>query len=291
MFRFMDAEKANHRIATMSRVLQVSSSGYHAWRRRPPSQRSVADQLLTDKIRTIYKDSRDTYGSPRVNSELREDHGVHCSGKRVARLMRIAGLQGVHRRRSVRTTLPDRSIAPHPDLVQRNFMPTAADLLWVADITYIPTWAGFLYLAVVVDAYSRKVIGWRMGESLNAELVVEALNMALHNRRPKNGVVHHSDRGCQYTSIEFGRRCRQEGVVPSMGSVGDAFDNAMAESFFATLECELIKRSVWRSKNDARRAIFDYIEAFYNPRRRHSSIGYLSPVEFERRAVNRPAAA
>jgi putative transposase len=287
----MDAEKANHRVAAMSRVLKVSSSGFHAWRRRPPSQRSLSDQQLTDKIRAIHKDSGSTYGSPRVHFELREDHAVFCSEKRIARLMRIAGLQGVHRRRSVRTTFPDRSVAPHPDLVQRNFKPTAADLLWVADITYIPTWAGFLYLAVVIDAYSRKVIGWRMGENLRAELVVEALNMAIHNRRPKNGVIHHSDRGCQYTSIDFGRRCRKASVVPSMGSVGVAFDNAMAESFFATLECELIDRSVWRNRNDARRAVFEYIEGFYNQRRRHSSLGYLSPVEFERRCLTRPSAA
>ena len=183
----MDAEKANHRVATMSRVLQVSCSGFHAWRQRPPSPRSVADRALTEKIRGIHQDSRGTYGSPRVQFELLEDHGVHCSEKRVARLMRIAGLQGVHRRRSVRTTLPNLSVAPHPDLVERNFRPTAADLLWVADITYIPTWAGFLYLAVVVDAYSRKVVGWRMGDNLRAELVVEALNMAIHNRRPKHG--------------------------------------------------------------------------------------------------------
>ena len=167
----MDAEKANHRVAAMSRVLKVSSSGFHAWRRRPPSQRSLSDQQLTDKIRAIHKDSGSTYGSPRVHFELREDHAVFCSEKRIARLMRIAGLQGVHRRRSVRTTFPDRSVAPHPDLVQRNFKPTAADLLWVADITYIPTYEGWLFLAAVMDLYSRKIVGWSMRDNLEAEIL------------------------------------------------------------------------------------------------------------------------
>jgi putative transposase len=291
VFRFVEQEKASYPVEVTCRMLGVSPSGFYAWRRRPPSPRAVANAALTEKIRGIHQGSRGTYGAPRVQFELLEDHGISCSEKRVARLMRIAGLLGVHRRRSVRTTLADLAVAPHPDLVERNFKPTAADLLWVADITYIPTWAGFLYLAVVVDAYSRKVVGWRMGDNLRAELVVQALNMAIYNRKPKHGVVHHSDRGCQYTSIDFGRRCRAAGVVPSMGSVGDAYDNAMAESFFATLECELIDRSVWRNRNDARRAVFDYIEAFYNPRRRHSSLGYLSPVEFERRRLTRSSAA
>src|SRR5258708_2088210 len=203
--------------------------------------------------------------------------------------MRALQLQGVHRRKFVRTTQRDDTLAPAPDLVCRNFNPLGPDELWVADITYVPTWAGYLYLAVVVDAYTRRVVGWRMSDTLHTELVLGALEMALHNRRPK-AVIHHSDRGCQYTSLAFGRRCRQAGVVPSMGSVGDAYDNAMAESFFATLEKELIARNAWKNRTAARLAVFDYVEGFYNPHRRHSSLSMLSPAEFERRLLPSSAA-
>jgi putative transposase len=192
-------------------------------------------------------------------------------------------------RKFVRTTRRDDTLAPAPDLVRRNFNPLGPNQLWVSDITYVPTWAGFLYLAVVVDAFTRRVVGWRMSDSLETELVLGALEMALHNRRPTE-VIHHSDRGCQYTSLAFGRRCREAGVIPSMGSVGDAYDNAMAESFFATLEKELIARHAWKNRTEARRALFDYIEGFYNPHRRHSSISMLSPAAFERRLLNASAA-
>jgi putative transposase len=197
--------------------------------------------------------------------------------------MRLAGLEGVHRRRFVHTTVRDRDAAPAPDLVNRNFQASRPDQLWVADITYLPTWQGFLYLAAVVDVFSRRVVGWAMAGHLRTELIVEAIEMATTRRRPADGLIHHSDRGTQYTSIAFGLRCREAGIVQSMGSTGDCYDNAMAESFFATLETELIDRSSWRSRADARLAVFDYIEAFYNPRRRHSSLGQLSPAEFERR--------
>jgi putative transposase len=196
--------------------------------------------------------------------------------------MRQAGLQGVSRRRCVFTTVRDRQARPAPDLVQRNFTAEGRDRLWVADITYIPTWAGFLYLAVVVDAWSRRVVGWSMAPHLRTDLVLEALNMALWQRRP-SGVIHHSDQGTQYTSIAFGQRCREAGVRPSMGSVGDCFDNALCESFFATLECELLDRHRFKTQAEARHAVFDFVESWYNPRRRHSSLGYLSPVEFEKR--------
>jgi putative transposase len=172
---------------------------------------------------------------------------------------------------------------PADDLVQRAFTATGPDQLWVADITYLPTWQGFLYLAVVVDAASRGVVGWAMANHLRTELVLDALDMALWNRRPAPGLIHHSDHGCQYTSLAFGRRCRAAGIAQSMGSVGDCYDNALAESFFATLECELIQRERWRTHAEARLAVFDYIEGFYNPRRRHSALGYLSPAEWERR--------
>ena len=169
------------------------------------------------------------------------------------------------------------------DLVHRTFAAPAPDRLWVADITYLPTWQGFLYLAVVLDAFSRRVVGWAMADHLRAELVLDALDMALWNRRPRAGLIHHSDHGCQYTSLAFGRRCRQAGIAQSMGSVGDCYDNALAESFFASLECELITRTRWRTHSEARMAVFDYIEGFYNPRRRHSALAYLSPAEYERR--------
>ena len=194
--------------------------------------------------------------------------------------MRQAGLAGVSRRRFV-TTVRD-GARQAPDLVERDFTAERPNMLWVADITYIPTWAGFLYLAVALDAFSRRIVGWAMATTLHTQLVLDALNMALATRRPK-GVIHHSDQGSQYTSIAFGKRCREAGVRPSMGSVGDAYDNAMAESFFATLECELLDRRRFKTQAEARMAVFEFIEGFYNPRRRHSSLGYLSPIDYERR--------
>ena len=193
--------------------------------------------------------------------------------------MRNAGVVGVSRRRHIVTTVRD-GARQTPDLVDRNFTADAPNRLWVADITYVPTWAGFLYLAVVLDAFSRRIVGWSMATSLHRQVVLDALDMALWQRRPSS-VIHHSDRGSQYTSIEFGKRCRQAGVRPSMGSVGDAYDNAMAESFFATLECELLDRRRFKTQAEARMAVFEFIEGFYNPRRRHSSLGYLSPIVFE----------
>jgi putative transposase len=264
----------------MCALLGVSSSGYHAWVKRGPSRRAESDAALLAEIRAAHAASRGTYGAPRVHAEL-ASAGIRVGRKRVARLMSQAGLAGVSRRKFATTTVKgDRRQAP--DLVERNFTAEGPDLLWVADITYIPTWAGFLYLAVVLDAYSRRIVGWSMATTLAAQLVLDALNMALDARRPK-GVIHHSDQGSQYTSIEFGHRCRDAGVRPSMGSVGDAYDNAMCESFFATLECELLDRHRFQTQAEARSAVFAFIEGFYNPRRRHSSIGYLSPIDYERR--------
>ena len=277
----MSANQAIFSIRAMCRVLEASASGYYAWRGRMMSMRAREDEQLQQRIRTIHLLSRRTYGAPRVHVELQEQ-GTRIGRKRVARLMRACLLQGVSRRKSTVTTRRDRSARPAPDLVDRNFVADGPNLLWVADITYVPTWAGFLYLAVVLDVWSRKIVGWAMATHLRTSLVTSALNMAIAQRSPA-GVVHHSDQGCQYTSIEFGKRCREAGVRPSMGSVGDCFDNAMCESFFATLECELIDRSTFRTRDDARAAIIDFIEGFYNTRRRHSSIDYRSPVQFERR--------
>ncbi len=236
---------------------------------------------MTERIRTIHSESHTTYGMPRVRAELR-DQGVTISRKRVARLMRCAEIRGVSRRRGyVVTTRRDARQRPAPDLVNRKFTAVGPNQLWVADMTYVPTWAGFIYLATVLDVWSRRVVGWSIGERMTADLVTAALDMALEQRKPTD-VVHHSDQGSQYTSIEFGSRCRTMGVRPSMGTVGDAYDNAMAESFFASLECELLDRTTFKTKTEARLAVFTYIEGWYNPRRRHSALDYRSPANFER---------
>lgn len=284
----MSENQAIHPVATLCRVLGVSSSGYYAWSKRSLSRRAKDDAVLIERIGAIHAASKGTYGAPRIHAELKAN-GIPIGKKRVARLMRRAGLTGVSRRRFVTTTVRD-GARQAPDLVERDFTAERPNLLWVADITYIPTWAGFLYLAVALDAFSRRIVGWAMATTLHTQLVLDALNMALATRRPKD-VVHHSDQGSQYTSIAFGKRCREAGVRPSMGSVGDAYDNAMAESFFATLECELVDRSRWRTHAEARTAVFEFIEAFYNPRRRHSALGYLSPAAYERRRQRQTSAA
>ena len=282
-YRFIAAEQAHHPVALLCRVLGVSRSGYYAWRGRPASSRAIADRALTETIGQIHAKSRGTYGAPRVHAELALEHRVRCGRTRVARLMRLAGLVGCHRRRTVTTTRRDTTAPPAPDLVGRRFTADLPDILWVADITYLPTSQGFVYRAVVLDVCTRKVVGWAMADHLRAELVVSALEMALWRRDPATGLVHHSDRGTQYTSFAFGQRCHNAGIVPSMGSTGDCYDNALAESFFATLACELIARSRWRTQAEARMAVFDYIEVFYNSQRRHSALGFLSPADFERR--------
>jgi putative transposase len=275
----VSANQAIHRVGTQCRVLEVSRSGYYAWVDRPESRRSREDAGLTKRIRTIHAASRGTYGAPRVHAELAAQ-GVRVGRKRVARLMAAVDLRGVCRRKRCRTTLQDKELHPTPDLVDRNFKADAPNRLWVADITYIRTWEGFLYLAMVLDVFSRRIVGWVVGTTLQTRIVLAALEAAVARRRP-SGVIHHSDRGSQYTSVAFSRRCEQLGVVPSLGSVGDAFDNAMAESFFASLECELLDRTVFRTKAAAKAALFDWIERWYNPRRRHSKLSYLSPVDFE----------
>jgi putative transposase len=283
IYAFIEAQKANHRISRMCGTLKVSKSGFHGWRDRAPSARARADALLSEEIVRIHADSRQTYGAPRIHFELRT-LGVRCARKRVARLMREAGLFGCGGRgRKARTTLRthiERN-PPAPDLVKRNFTPEALNRLWVADITYVRTWAGWLYLSFVLDTYSRKIVGWSMANNLKTGLVVDAVNMAIYTRRPSPGLIHHSDRGSQYTSVEFGSRLREEGLLPSMGSVADAYDNSMAESFVSTLKRELIHRHSWLNRQTARTAIFEYIEGFYNTRRRHSALGHLSPSNYE----------
>jgi putative transposase len=230
----------------MCRVLGVSPSGFYAWRKRPPAARSCADAQLSLRVSKIHQRSDATYGAPRVPAELRAE-GIKVGRKRVARLLKRAGLVGVSRRKWIHTTVRARSARPAPDLVERNFGASQPNRLWVADITYIPTWAGFLYLAVVLDVFSRRIVGWAMETHLRTELVLEALDLARWQRRPE-AVIHHSGQGSQYTSIQFGARCREAGVRPSMGSVGDCFDNVMCESFFATLECELLARRRFKTQ-------------------------------------------
>ena len=277
----MKSYQADFKVVSLCKALGVSTSGYYAWLTREPSKHRRSDLLLADRIEVLHRQLRGNYGRPRIQADLR-DEGFRVSDKRVARIMRERKIHGATRRKGFKTTVRDRDARPAPDLVERKFTATAPDQLWVADITYVPTWSGFLFLAVVLDVYSRRVVGWAMANHLRTELVLDALNMALYRRQPKN-VIHHSDQGCQYTSITFGKRCQEAGVRPSMGSVGDCYDNAMCESFNATLECELLVRHRFKNQREAALAVFDFIEGWYNPHRRHTSIGMLSPMEYERR--------
>ncbi len=279
----MTDNQTDYSVQLMSRVLGVSRSGFYASRCRPACARSIADAALTKRIEKIHETSKETYGVPRIHAELADD-GLSVGRKRVARLMKAKGLRGVSRRSFVTTTVRDERVRPASDLVDRNFYADAPNVLWVAYITYVPTWAGFLYLAVVLDAFSRKIIGWAMGNNQKAQLVIDAVNMAITQRKPSN-VIHHSDQGSQYTSVAFGLRCKEMNVRPSMGSVGDCFDNAMCESFFATLECELLDRRKFKTRAEARIACFEFIEGWYNPSRRHSALGYKSPINYERSAT------
>lgn len=281
VFRFIEAERATFPISLSCRMLGVSRSGFHAWRRRAPSQRSLQDAWLREQIRHIHERSRGTYGSPRVHAVLRRQ-GVRVGRKRVERLMREAGISGMSRPRKRTTTIRLRGVRVAQDLVGRHFTPDAPDRLWCADVKQIPTSEGLLYLGSVLDCFSRRVVGWSMRTDMKAELVVDALEMAVARRRPGPGLIHHSDRGSQYVSLVFGHRCRRAGIVQSMGSRGDAYDNAVTESFFASLEKDLLRRRSFRTRREARSHVFDYIEAFYNRERLHSTLGYRSPEEYER---------
>lgn len=264
----------------MCRLLEVSANGYEARQGRPTCRRALRDVSLTAKIHAIHRLSQESHGVSRIHAELTLEHGIHIGRKRVVRLMRTPGLRGVWRRRFMRTTTADRQAVLPPDLVERNFHILEPDGLWVADITCIPTWLGFLYLAIVLDVCSRKVVDWTIQNNLRTELELAVINMALAQRRPQ-WIIHHSDHGCQYTSFALGKRCREMGVTPSVGSVGDAYHNAMGANFFASLECELLDRRCFHTHTEAKLAIFEWLGGWYNPHRRHSSLGYLSPVQFE----------
>jgi putative transposase len=281
-YAFVSEQEATYPVTTICRVLGVSRSGYYDWRGRPPAARTLDDAYLTQTIKELHEESRQIYGAPRIHADL-VDLEIHVGCKRVARLMREAGIRGVSRRKGYRTTVRSTESGAE-DRVERDFQAEGPNELWVADITHILTWSGPLYLAVVIDVWSRMVVGWSMANHMRTELVLDALNMAITRRQPRGGLIHHSDHGSQYTSLAFGSRCEILGIALSMGSVGDCYDNALAESFFASLECELIDRFTFRDRTRARLAVFDYIESFYNPVRRHSALGQVSPLNFERQA-------
>jgi len=282
IFGFVAAKKAEHSITIMCRVLGVSRSGYHAWAVRAPSQRAVEDQRLTARIRVLHNKRRKVYGSPRIWSDLVLDDGERIGRKRVERLMRQAGLSGLLVKKYKNTTTRVPGVRVADDLVDRDFAAGAPNRCWVADITYLRTWEGWLYLVAVQDLYSRRIFGWSMADHMRTELVTDALQMALARRRPAPGLVWHSDQGSQFVSLAFGQQARAAGIAQSMGSKGDCFDNAVAESFFATIKKELIHRRSWPSKAELRTEIFDYIEIFYNRERRHSTLGQLSPAQYEK---------
>jgi putative transposase len=283
MFTFIAESCSDLPVATSCRVMKVTTSGFYEWRQREsdPAPRVREDHELTDTIIEVHRQSRGTYGAPRVHAELRLGAGIRIGRKRVARLMRNAGIEGVYRRRRRGCTRRDPEAIPSDDLVNRRFTVDAPNKLWVSDITEHPTDTGKVYLGVVLDAYSRRVIGWSIADHLRAELVVDALQMAIWRRQPADATVVHSDHGTQYTSWAFGRRLRAAGLLGSMGTVGDAYDNAVAESFFGTLQLELLDRHRWTSRDELASSMFEWIECFYNPTRRHSHCGMLSPVDYE----------
>jgi putative transposase len=280
-YRIVLAEKARTPVSVACDLLGVSTSGYYAWLSRAPSDRALSDAWLAEKVKAVHAENRGVYGSRRVMAELRLGEGVAVSRKRVQRLMRAAGLSGLVARKRGRTTIRVPGVRVADDLVERRFRPDAPDVLWVADITYLRTWEGWVYLAAVQDAYSRRIVGWSMADHMRAELVVDALQMALHRRRPGPGLIHHSDQGSQFVSLAFGQKARDAGIAVSMGSKGCAYDNAVAESFFATLKKELVHRSSWPTRRELISEVFEFIEGFYNTTRRHSTLGYLSPEQFE----------
>ena len=276
----IQAEKANYPVVMMCSLLGVSRSGFYAWQVRPRSRRKLEDEELLERIRDVFIRSRGTYGSPRVHAELRAE-GLKVGHNRVARLMRENGLQARRRKRFRRTTDSTHDLPVAENILDRNFDVDRPDTVWAADLTYIRTHEGWLYLAVVMDLYSRRVVGWSMNNNMDTGLMLRAFQMALGRRQPVQGLIHHSDRGSQYASAEYQQALFQAGMVCSMSRKGDCWDNAVVESFFATLEMELIEHCSWPTRRAARTAIHEYIEVFYNRRRRHSYLGYVSPAQYE----------
>ena len=281
-YGFVQAWKAEFPVGTMCRILEVTRSGYYAWAGRAPSRRAREDAKLEVHVRDAHRLSRGTYGSTRVRRELVMSRGFRVGRNRVARLMSKLGLAGCQPRRYRATTDSKHTQPIAPNVVKRRFTATAPNQLWVTDITYVRTWEGWLYLAVILDVFSRRVVGWAIASHLRTELIEEALAMALGERRPAKGLVHHSDRGCQYASGDYRKKLAARGIVCSMSRRGNCWDNAMAESFFATIKNELVHRQPWPTRTQARSAIAEYLICFYNSHRRHSALGYVSPMEYER---------
>ena len=283
-FQFIHREKKHFPVTVMADVLKVNRTAYYSWAKRPPSARELQDRDLTRTIKEIHAANRGVYGAPRIHAELRMAYGIRVSKKRVARLMVKARISGLMPKRRGKTTIRVPGVRVADDLVLRNFTATGPNQVWVADITYLKTWEGWVYLAAVQDLYSRKIVGWSMADHMRAELVVDAVKMAVHRRQPERGLIHHSDQGSQFVSLAFGQLARANGINRSMGQVGSAYDNAVAETFFATLKKELISRRSWPTKAELRPEVFEYIEGFYNRRQRHSYLGWLAPTEFEGQA-------
>ena len=283
-FRFIHTEKVNFPVKVLAEVLDVNRTAYYAWARRPASKREIEDRDLTRKIKEIHAANRGVYGAPRIHAELRIAHGIKVSRKRVERLMVDARISGLIKKRRGKTTVRVPGVRVASDLLLRDFTATAPDQVWAADITYLKTWEGWIYLAAVQDLFSRRIVGWSMADHMRTELVTDALKMAVHRRQPDRGLIHHSDQGSQYVSLAFGQLARANGIAQSMGHVGSAYDNAVSETFFATLKKELIHRRSWPTKAELRPEVFEFIEGFYNRRRRHSYLGWLSPAEFEGQA-------
>ncbi len=283
-YRFLKEMEGQFCVSALCRALQVTRSGYYAWRQREPPGRQREDEALLGRIGHFFERSRQTYGSPRILRDLKEE-GLTCGKQRVARLMRQAGLRAVVTPRFRTTTDSKHALPVAQNLLERDFAAPAANVKWASDITYVWTGEGWLYLAVVLDLFSRRVVGWAMQASLDRSLVLKALEAALGHRRPGPGLLHHSDRGSQYASGEFQARLAASGILCSMSRRGNCWDNAPVESFFGTLKQELVHRCRFATRAVARQAVFEYIEAWYNRQRRHSSLGYVSPAEFERRVL------
>ena len=282
-FQFISDHRDEFCVDRMCEMLAVSNSGFYAWLQREPSRRQQENAALVIDIRQIYEDSRETYGSPRIHAELRAK-GQEVSRNRVARLMRLHGIQAKRKQRYKTTTKRDPACEPAPNLIAQDFNAEGANEKWLADITYIDTREGWLYLAAILDTYSRKIVGWAMNERLQKQLVEDALRMAVGRRDLQGELIHHSDQGSQYTSHDFLALLQQYDIQVSMSGVGNCYDNAMMESFFATLKTECVTQQ-FESRQQARQVIFEYIELWYNRQRRHSALGYLSPEQFERLAA------
>jgi len=290
IYQFIKEQQEQFSLSALCRAMQGGRSGFYAWRKRPKSERQIQNETLTEQIRAAHEESDQTYGSPRLSSELKAA-GIACSQKRIARLMRLAKISAIGPKRFVVTTDSDHALPIADNLLARLFTAEAPDTKWTADITYLWTGQGWLYLAVILDLFSRRIVGWAMDQTIDRTLVLSALDMALLGRKPGSDLLCHSDRGSQYASGDYQQRLQEVGIVCSMSRRGNCWDNAPTESFFATLKKELVHRTRCEGREQARSAVFGWIEVWYNRKRRHSTLGSLSPEAFERKHHQEPAHA